>query len=359
VLNTLLEHHSNELPWRYAPGVSLIRLSVDDEGFIDLGELECLLRKYNQDHAHGRARIQIVAVSGASNVLGSFNDIQAISNIAHRYGARVLVDAAQLVAHRRVDMKAQGIDYLAFSGHKVCAPFGSGALVVRRELLDIAPAELQRIRASGEENVVGIAAMGKALTLLQRVGMELIEDHERALVRRALRGLAGIPGVKVFGVQDPDSPEFRRKGGVIVFTLRTVPHNLAAKELVEQGGIGVRNGCFCAHLIVERLAQIHPIRIFVADVGLVLAPGFFSVILPGLVRVSFGIENDEREVDTLIQVLERIASAPRSRIDRLLASTHNGTPYLPHTEVQDRMADFADACARRVYSFGQDDTSAI
>ncbi len=357
VLNTLLEHHSNELPWRYAPRVSLIRLSVDDEGFIDLGELERLLREYNQDHIHGRVRIQIVAVSGASNVLGSLNDIQAISHISHRYGARILVDAAQLVAHRRVDMKAQGIDCLAFSGHKVYAPFGSGALVVRRDLLDIDPAELQRIRASGEENVVGIAAMGKALTLLQRVGMEVIEDHERALVRRALQGLAGIPGLKIFGVRAPDSPGFRRKGGVIVFSLRTVPHNLAAKELVEQGGIGVRNGCFCAHLIVEHLAQIHPVRIFVADVGLVLAPGFFSLILPGLVRVSLGIENDEHDVDTLIQVLERIASAPRSRLNRLLGSTHNGTPYLPHTEAQDRMVDFAAACARRVYSFSQDGTS--
>jgi len=357
VLNTLLEHHSNELPWRYVPGVSLIRLSVDDEGFVDLGELERLLREYNQGGTHGRKRIQMVVVSGASNVLGSFNDIQTISRIAHRYGARILVDAAQLVAHRRVNMGAHGIDYLAFSGHKVYAPFGSGALVARRGLLKLDPAELALIRASGEENVVGIAAMGKALALLQRVGMEAIEGHERALVRRTLQGLSGIPSIEVFGVRDPDSPGFRRKGGIIVFSLKTVPHNLAARELVEQAGIGVRNGCFCAHLLIERLARIHPIRVFVADVGLVLAPGFFSTILPGLVRVSFGIENDEHEVDTLIQVLERIASAPRSRLNRFLGSTHNGTPFLPHTEVQDRMSDFAGACARRVYSFSQDDTS--
>jgi selenocysteine lyase/cysteine desulfurase len=355
VLNTFLEHHSNELPWRYTPGVSLIRLSVDDEGFVDLDELEGLLREYNQDRAHGKKRVRIVAVSGASNVLGSFNDIQAISRIAHKYGARILVDGAQLVAHRRVQMEEYGIDYLAFSGHKVYAPFGSGALVVRRGLLSFDPAELAKIKASGEENVVGIAAMGKAIMLLQRVGMDVIEDHERGLTRRALQGLSGISGIEVFGVRDPDSPRFHRKGGVIVFSLKRVPHNLVAKELAEQGGIGVRSGCFCAHLISKHLLKIHPVRARRADLGLTLIPGFTSIVLPGLVRVSFGIENDANDVDTFIQVVEGIASAPRFLANRLIAFTHNGTPFLPHTAVQDQMRDFAAARSTEVYSFGQDD----
>jgi selenocysteine lyase/cysteine desulfurase len=94
-----LEHHSNELPWRYVPGVSRVRLSVDHEGFVDLGELERLLREYNQECAHGAKRVRIVAVSGASNVLGSFNDLPTIGRIAHKYGARFLVDGAQLVAN--------------------------------------------------------------------------------------------------------------------------------------------------------------------------------------------------------------------------------------------------------------------
>jgi hypothetical protein len=100
---------------------------------------------------------------------------------------------------------------------------------------------------------------------------------------------------------------------------------------------------------------IHPIRTLIGAVGLILAPEFFRLILPGLVRVSFGLENDERDVDALIQVLDKIASAPRSRSNRIIASTHNGTPRLPHTCVQDRMRDYAAACATRVYSFAQPD----
>lgn len=353
VLNTLLEHHSNDLPWRYVPGVSLVRLEVDDEGFVDLDELEGLLREYNQGHEHGKKRFRIVAVSGASNVLGSFNDIRAIGRVARQYGARFLVDATQLVAHRRVRMAEYGIDYLAFSGHKVYAPFGSGALVVKKGSLGFDPAELEKIKASGEENVVGIAAMGKAITLLQRVGIDVIEADESALTRPALRGLAGIPGIDVFGVRDPDSARFYRKGGVIVFGLRKVPHNLVVKELAEQGGIGARNGCFCAHLIAKQLLKIHPLRALGAELGMILIPGHTEVA-SRLERVSFEIENDESDVDDLIRVLERIASALRSFVARLIALAHNGTPFLPHTEVQDQMRAFATARAARVYSFGQD-----
>ncbi|MCX6284705.1 MAG: aminotransferase class V-fold PLP-dependent enzyme, partial [Bacteroidetes bacterium] len=112
ILTTLLEHSSNELPWRMYPGFSLIRLGVDDEGMVDLNELETLMSAYNRDGMHGKKRIRLVAVSGASNVLGIFNDLGEISRIVHRYGARLLVDAAQMVAHRKVDMQAGGYDYL-------------------------------------------------------------------------------------------------------------------------------------------------------------------------------------------------------------------------------------------------------
>jgi selenocysteine lyase/cysteine desulfurase len=355
VLNTLLEHHSNELPWRYVPAVSLIQLGVDHEGFVDLEELERMLRDYNVDCRYGPKRVRLVAVSGASNVLGSFNDLATISRTAHAYGARILVDGAQLVAHRRVEMAKHDIDYLAFSGHKMYAPFGSGALVVRRGLLRRSAAEWATIRSSGEENVVGIAAMGKAMAILQRVGMDVIEEEERALTRRALRGLAGIPGVQIYGVRDPASPRFQNRGGIIVFELQSVPRNLVAKELGELGGIGVRDGCFCAHFIVRDLTKIHPIRTFVGAVGLVLAPRFFRPLLPGLVRVSLGLENDERDVDTLIQTLEGIAGTARSRVQRLLASTHNGTPWLPQTDVQDQMRQYAAACVTRVHPSARDD----
>ncbi len=181
VLNTLLEHNSNELPWRMIPGVSLIRLPVDAEGFVDLNELETLLCAYNEKGLHGKKRIKLVTVSGASNVLGTFNNLAEIGRIAHCYGARLLVDAAQLVAHRKVDMEKCSIDYLAFSAHKVYAPFGSGVLVVRKGLLHFSPAQMELIQSSGEENIGGIAALGKALVLLQRIGLDVIQEKERVL----------------------------------------------------------------------------------------------------------------------------------------------------------------------------------
>jgi selenocysteine lyase/cysteine desulfurase len=349
VLNTILEHNSNELPWRTVPGVSLLRLPVNAEGFVNLNELETRLREYNQKGKHGRKRIRLVAVSGASNVLGVFNDLAAMSRIVHRYGARLLVDAAQLVAHRKVEMEACGIDYLAFSAHKTYAPFGSGALVARKRLLTFGPDELEQIRASGEENVGGIAALGKVLLLLQRIGLEVVEEEERALTRRLLRGLAQIPGIEIFGIQGPRSPRFRQKGGVIVFSLRNIPHNLVAKELAEQGGIGVRDGCFCAHLLIKRLLRMSPLRARLADLALILAPRYASAVQTGLVRVSLGIENSEEDVDTFVRVLDKIARQPRERIDRFAAAVHGGT-LLPQTTVQRQMEDFARVAARRVYS---------
>lgn len=354
IVNTLMEHNSNELPWRYIPGASLIRFPVDSEGFVNLGELEQILRKYNLEGIFGKKRIRIVAISGASNVLGTINDMGAISKIVHKYNARLLVDAAQLVAHRKINMEKCGIDYLAFTGHKVYAPFGSGALIVKKGYMRLDYSELKRIKASGEENIVGIAALGKAITLLQRVGMDVIENSEKALVRRLLRGLSRIQGIEVFGIGDPDSKQFHQKGGVIAFRFRRVPHNLAAKELAEYGGIGVRHGCFCAHLLVKHILKIHPVRAFAAEVGLIVIPRLTSVLLPGLIRVSFGLENEDSEVDRLIKVLERIDSAPRSTVNRLLAFTRNGTPFLARTDVQEQMKEFLETCIKKVYSLRSD-----
>ena len=200
-----------------------------------------------------------MAVSGASNVLGAFNDLAEIGRIVHKYGARLLVDAAQMVAHRKVRWQACGIDYLAFSAHKVYAPFGTGVLLARKGLLHFSPAELELIQSSGEENAGGIAALGKALVLLQRIGLDVIQAEEQALTARALRGLAQIPGLTVYGVKDPDSPRFARKGGVIVFGLKDRMPDRVAKELAERGGIGVRYGCHCAHMLVKHVLNVSPL----------------------------------------------------------------------------------------------------
>lgn len=279
VLNTLLEHNSNELPWRNLSGFSLIRLPVDADGVIDLNDLESVLCAYNETSQYGKKRIKLVAVSGASNVLGVYNNLAAISQIVHRYGVQLLVDAAQLVAHRKIEMENYGIDYLAFSAHKVYAPFGTGVLVVRQGLLNFSTADLNLIRASGEENVGGIAALGKALVLLQRIGLDVIQAEEQALTARALRGLARIPGLTVFGIKDSDSPRFACKGGVIVFRLDGMLADRVAKELAARGGIGVRAGCHCAHLLIKHLLDIPPLLAQFQGVIVTLLP---QVALPGL-----------------------------------------------------------------------------
>jgi selenocysteine lyase/cysteine desulfurase len=344
VLNTLLEHNSNELPWRSMRGVSLVRLPVDAEGFLNLQEMEKLLSAYNKEGQHGRKRIRLVAVSGASNVLGIFNDLAKVSQIVHRYGACLLVDAAQMAAHRKVEMERWGIDYLACSAHKVYAPFGSGVLVARKGLLKFSPAEMQLIRSSGEENVGGIAALGKAFVLLQRVGLDLIQKEEQVLTGQALRGLAQINGLTVYGIKDPDSPRFTQKGGVIAFGLKDRLPNQVARELAEQGGIGVRSGCHCAHLLIKHLLHVGPTLEQFQRVILVLFP---QLALPGVVRVSLGIENSLEQVDSLVDVLGKIARQPPGEMENPFAAKRNGSSQ---TEIQRQMDKYTKAAAGRVYS---------
>jgi selenocysteine lyase/cysteine desulfurase len=330
VLNTLLEHNSNELPWRTTPGLSLLRLTVDAEGFVNPQELEELLRAYNEAGQHGPQRIKLVAVSGASNVLGVFNDLAEISRIAHQYGARLLVDAAQLVAHRSVDVEACGIDYLAFSAHKAYAPFGAGVLLAKRELLHFSAAEWASIRASGEENVGGVAALGMALRLLQRIGFDLIQAEEEALTAQALAGLAQSPRVNVYGIKDPDSPHFASKGGVIIFDVKGMQPSRVAQELAERGGIGVRSGCHCAHLLVKHLLHIPPLLEQFQGAILNVFP---KLALPGVVRISLGIENSAEDVAAFLDTLGQIAEQPKGA-----------------TSVKPQIEAFAQAAAQRVYA---------
>ena len=341
VLNTLLEHSSNDLPWRMVPGSSVIRLTVNNEGIVDLNELETNLRIYNQENQFGKKRIKIVAVSGASNVLGICNNIEEISRIVHKYRARIFVDAAQLAAHRKIEMEANGIDYLAFSAHKVYAPFGCGVLMVRKGLLHFSNVEMEQTRLSGEENAAGIAALGKSLVLLQRIGMDLIHENEQALTRRLFQGIAQITGLRIYGIKDIDSPAFVQKLGVIVFNIKGISPNRVALELAVKNGIGVRYGCFCAHIIIKHLLNISP---FLERVQGLVVTLFHKLSLPGLVRVSLGIENNEKDVDTVIRVLHQISGKPQT------TSTTSKTRKLLTSEVQQQMNNFTHEAAIRVYS---------
>jgi len=314
---------------------------------VDLNELDTLLCGYNKKAQYGNKQIRLVAVSGASNVLGGCNNLDEISRITHKYGARLLVDAAQLVAHRKVDMEQCGIDYFAFSAHKVYAPFGTGALVARQGLLYFNPAELELIKSSGEENSGGIAALGKALIILQRIGMDLIQKEEQNLTAYALKSLAKIARIRMYGIKNPDSSRFSQKGGVIVFDLKNILPSLVARKLAEQGGIGVRYGCHCAHLLIKRLVRVPPVLEQIQGLIVILFP---KLILPGLVRVSLGIENNKEDIDTLVCVLNKIARQNRTKADSKSVSKHNDATIIRQPGIKDQINDFVKDASQRVYS---------
>jgi selenocysteine lyase/cysteine desulfurase len=331
VLNTLLEHTSNELPWRMVPQFSTIRLNVNNEGFLDLNGLESILSEYNQKSLHGKKRIKLLAMSGASNVLGTFNNLEEIAAIVHKYGAHLLVDAAQMVAHRKINMERWSIDYLAFSAHKVYAPFGSGMLVARKGLLNFNKPEFEQIQSSGEENTGGIAAMGKAFVLLQRIGLDLIQEEEQALTSQVLHGLPQIKGIITYGINDPFSARFAQKGGVVAFTMKGKLSGNVANELAERFGIGVRYGCHCAHILIKHLLGVGP---KLSRFQSILARLFPNLRFPGVVRISFGIGSREQDVDMLIHALSMIAEKP----------------YPHKSDIRQQMKNFVSDVSKRVYS---------
>ncbi len=339
VLNTMLEHNSNELPWRSIQGVSLIRLPVDAEGFLDLQELETLLSDYNQKKKYGKKRIILVAVSGASNVLGVYNNLEKIGETAHRYGARLLVDAAQLVAHRKVAMEKCKTDYFVFSAHKMYAPFGTGVLMVRKGSLSFSVEEMKLIRSSGEENIGGIAALGKALVLLQKIGMDTIQEEEQKLTHFLLSGMKQIQGLEIYGITDENSPRIAQKGSVVVFNLKDHMANQLARKLAEHGGIGVRYGCHCAHIIVKQLLHISP---FLEGFQHQIFRLFPKLTPPGVTRVSLGLQNDQKDIDRLIKVLHQISLKSKE-------NTGTASRILSPQQFRQQMDDYLRNASERVY----------
>jgi selenocysteine lyase/cysteine desulfurase len=258
-----------------------------------------------------------------------------------------MVDAAQLVAHRKIDMKGTGIDCLAFSAHKTYAPFGTGVLVFRKGMLPFSTEKIQRISISGEENVAGIAALGKALWLLQRIGMNLIRDEEQSLTKLALESLLKIGGLTVYGIRNPETIESDRKGSVISFSLKNKMSDVVARELASQAGIGVRYGCHCAHLLVKKILHVSSFLEKLQHLMLTLFP---AIVLPGVVRISFGIGNTREEIITLVYCLEKIAGNRKGTAKNLKANSAAGLPILHEKEVRKSIDDFVRNVVSRVYA---------
>ena len=316
VLVSQLEHHSNDLPWRAVATVD--HIAAGALGELDEADFD---RKLDQH----RGRLKLVAVTGASNVTGFLPPIHRLAEKAHAAGARILVDGAQLAPHRPISMGALDdpahLDYVALSAHKMYAPFGTGALIGRRDTFETGAPEysgggtieivtLDSVDWSappdrdeaGSPNVVGAVALAAAVKALQSIGMAAIADHEAELTAYTLGRLKSIGSVRIYGDLDPTSTSSRL--GVVPFNVDGISHFKVAAILGAEFGIGVRNGCFCAHpyllhLIGLSREESEAVR---RDI---LADDRRE--MPGLVRVSFGMYNTAEEVDVLIDAVGRIA----------------------------------------------------
>jgi selenocysteine lyase/cysteine desulfurase len=317
VITTMMEHHSNDLPWRGRANV--VHVAVTPEGRLDEDDFDRQLEKHS-------GRIALVAVSGASNVTGFIQPIHELARKTHEHGGLILVDAAQLAPHREVDMKSDGdpehIDFVAISAHKMYAPFGTGALIGPNEIfmqgapeyrgggtVDVVTADevewagMPDRDEAGSPNVVGALAMAVAARVLMDVGMDQIAAHEGELVRYTLERLGAMKGITVYGETDPARAS--EKVGAIPFNLEGVSHFLVAAILGYEAGVGVRSGCFCAHPYVVHLLKLSDEEAATWREQLL---GGDKSSMPGMIRMSFGCYNNFDDIDRLLEMLERIAT---------------------------------------------------
>jgi cysteine desulfurase/selenocysteine lyase len=315
VLVSLLEHHSNDLPWRARAHVEHIQ--ADDLGRLDVADLDRLLELY-------QGRVKLVAITGASNVTGHLPDIHAIARKAHAAGAEILIDGAQLAPHRRVVMgdlnDPAHLDYVAISAHKMYAPFGTGALIGRRDTFERGEPEyrgggtieivtVDRVEwagapdrdEAGSPNVAGAVALAASIKALNQIGMEAIAEHEAKLTTYTLEHLKSIAGIEIYG--ETELATVRDRLGVIPLNVKGMSHFKAAAILGTEYGIGVRNGCFCAHPYLLHLLQLSAEESERVRHDILVDN---RRDMPGLVRVSFGMYNTTAEVDVLIEALQHI-----------------------------------------------------
>lgn len=299
IVVTVMEHHSNLLPWvaiakRLGAKVKVVGLASDYT--LDYDALSGAVTE----------RTRIVAVSHASNVLGTVNDVKRIAALAHEVGAVCLVDGAQSVPHMPVNVRELDCDFLAFSGHKMLGPTGIGVLYGREDLLEemspfmyggdmvrevryrngaVEPAwnDLPWKFEAGTPNIAGGIGLAEAVNYLERIGMENVRAHEVELTSYAMKRLSEVEGLRLFG---PSLPT--RRCGIIPFNLDGLdPHSLAA--LLDERKIAVRSGFHCAQPLHEYLG-----------------------LKEGTVRASFYIYNTREEVDLLSEALAEIAEMLRS-----------------------------------------------
>lgn len=288
VLVSIMEHHSNLLPWQMVcrrTGAALKFMECEPDGTLDLNKVASLITP----------KTKIVACTHVSNVLGRVNPIREIAELAHRVGAVMVVDAAQSTPHIPVDVQALGADFLSFSGHKVYGPMGIGVLYGREELLDAMPpfltggemiesvtregavfAELPHKFEAGTVNAADAVGLQTAIEYVKSVGFEQMHRQEVALTRRAMDGIRGIPSVHVLGSENPEE-----HCGIITFTVDGVhPHDIS--EILASDGVAIRAGHHCAQPLLAYLKH------------------------PSTARASLAFYNTEAEIDRLLDSLSTL-----------------------------------------------------
>ena len=286
VLVSVMEHHSNIVPWqmlRERKGIILKVIPMTDEGEIDLEAYKNLFSP----------RTRLVCIAHVSNVLGTVNPVKEMAAIAHAHGAKVLVDGAQSVPHRRVDVQDIGCDFLTFSGHKIYGPTGIGVLYGREELLEKMPpyqgggemiarvsfekTTYERLPfkfEAGTPDFVGSHALAVALDYVRGIGQDIIAAHEAGLTHYAMEQMSLIPGMKIYGTA-------REKDAVISFNVGDI-HPLDLGTLLDRLGIAIRTGHHCAQPLMARCG------------------------VESMARASFALYNTRAEVDALVAGIDRV-----------------------------------------------------
>ena len=287
VIVSVMEHHSNIVPWQLQAakrGISIRVIPMTDEGELKMDEYEKLFTE----------RTKIVSVTHVSNVLGTVNPVEEIVRIAHEHGVPVMVDGAQSAPHFAVDVQAMDCDFFAFSGHKMYGPTGVGVLYGKEDWLDRLPpyqgggemiesvsfekTVFERLPfkfEAGTPDYVATHGLAKAIDYLTALGMDNIQMHEQELTRYAMRRLAEVDGLRVFGTSE-------RKDAVVSFLVGDI-HHLDMGTLLDRLGIAVRTGHHCAQPLMLRLG------------------------IQGTVRASFALYNTKEEIDTLVDGIKRVS----------------------------------------------------
>ena len=282
VVVSIMEHHSDLLPWQMVcrqTGARLRFIECEPDGSVDLNKVEPLIG----------SRTKVVAMTQVSNVLGRENPIRQVAELAHRAGAVMVVDGAQSTPHMPVDVQALGADFLAFSGHKVYGPMGIGVLYGREELLEKMPpfltggemiesvtregavyAELPHKFEAGTVNAAGAAGLHAALDYMAQVGFGAMQRRELELTRRAMEGMKQIPYVHILGSDEPEDHH-----GIVTFTVDGVhPHDIG--QILAADGVNIRAGHHCAQPLLAYLGH------------------------PSTARASIAFYNTEEEIDRLL-----------------------------------------------------------